>query len=116
MRDRSRSAPTTEEVNAMSHHTAQEGKSSASPGRSMVQRAAQDRMRPADKKCSGCGGSHAAAAAVGAQAKLTVNEPGDSLEREADHVADQVMSMPAAEAPAHAPTLAGGRTPAGVQA
>jgi hypothetical protein len=32
--------------------------------------------------------------AAGVQAKLSVSEPGDSLEREADRVADQVMRMP----------------------
>jgi hypothetical protein len=29
------------------------------------------------------------------QAKMTVNQPGDSYEQEADRVADTVMSMPA---------------------
>ena len=35
------------------------------------------------------------------QAKLVVNEPGDEYEREADRVADQVMSMPEPAAPDH---------------
>ncbi len=32
---------------------------------------------------------------AGVQAKLSVSEPGDALEREADHAADEVMRMPA---------------------
>src|SRR3569833_281750 len=45
------------------------------------------------------------------QAKLTVSNPGDSLEQEADRVAEQVMRMPAASlqvesrAPSHAGPL-----------
>jgi hypothetical protein len=44
-----------------------------------------------------------ASAAPAIQTKLTVNEPGDEHEQEADRIADQVMRMPA---PAHAPLTA----------
>src|SRR5438105_5230341 len=36
---------------------------------------------------------------VGLQAKLTVNQPGDTYEQEADRVAEQVMRMPATATP-----------------
>lgn len=43
--------------------------------------------------------STAAAPAIGAlQPKLRVNDPNDQFEREADHIADRVMSMPEPEA------------------
>src|SRR4051794_2587204 len=39
-------------------------------------------------------GVRISAASAGVQAKLTVSEPGDRHEREADSVAEQVMRMP----------------------
>ena len=40
---------------------------------------------------------------LGLQTKLTVNEPGDSYEQEADRIAEQVMAMPARPAMSGAP-------------
>jgi hypothetical protein len=52
----------------------------------------------------------------GIQRKLTVNEPGDAYEQEADRVADQVMRMPAPQtAAAHAASPVSAGSAAGLQ-
>jgi peptidoglycan hydrolase-like protein with peptidoglycan-binding domain len=54
------------------------------------------------KAACACGGTCPHCMSEHLQAKLSVSEPGDPLEREADHVADTVMRMPHRAAANHA--------------
>lgn len=69
--------------------------SAAAAIKSSVRPVVNDNLMQPDLSCP-CGGG--CPRCVGAQAKLTVSQPGDTLEQEADRVADTVMRMPASRA------------------
>lgn len=83
--DTIRTSPRTES-NAMARRDIQDGLSN----QIVQQRAQTYPVFPG--RCSFGGACHTCPAWV--QAKLTINEPGDKYEQEADRVADQVMRMP----------------------
>src|SRR5262245_1237614 len=88
--------------NQASNHLLGQGfRTSPSTGGLLQRKCACGNNTTAGGECEECGQKHR----LSLQTKLTVNEPGDIYEQEADRIADQVTAMPTHHTVSNAPQL-----------